>query len=229
MRTLRSALAERLNVALVDESPAVALHTTDGAVEGVVVEQNSRPLLVRAATVVLALDGFAGNQALMKEHCSALGEPFYGGVATSTGDALPWLEGLDAELRNMGSCLRSGLVVVGHGTRVSPSLPFVGAVLLDSDGRRFVDEEAHGYSSLAGLLQQLPGERASMVWDDTAHAATCDSELMRDTIRAGAFRTHDDLSSLAAALGIPEATTAEALAARPGRRQLTRRRTTTQG
>ena len=68
---LRAALAERPNVALVDESPAVALSSTDGAVDGVVVEQNSRPLLVRAATVVLALDGFAGNQALMKEHCSA--------------------------------------------------------------------------------------------------------------------------------------------------------------
>ena len=220
MRTLRSALAERPNVALVDESPAIALSSTDGAVDGVVVEQNSRPLLVRAATVMLALDGFAGNQALMKEHCSGLGEPFYGGVSTSTGDALPWLEELDAGLRNLGSCLRSGLVVVGHGTRVSPSLPFVGAVLLDPDGRRFVDEEAHGYSSLAGLLQQLPGERASIVWDDTAHAATRDSELMRDTIRAGAFRTHDDVSSLATALALPRTTVADSLTASPGRRQL---------
>ena len=221
MKVLRSALADRPNVALVDESPAVGLRTTEGAVDGVVVEQNSRPLLVRAATVVLALDGFAGNQVRMKEHCSALGDPFYGGVSTSTGDALPWLEELDAEFRNLGSCLRSGLVVVGHGTRVSPSLPFVGAVLLDPDGRRFVDEEAHGYSSLAGLLQQLPGERASMIWDDTAHAATRDSELMRDTIRAGAYRTHDDVSALAAALGLATTTVADALTARPGRRQLT--------
>jgi fumarate reductase flavoprotein subunit len=220
MKRLRSALAERPNVALVDESPAVALCSADGVVDGVVVEQNGQPVTVRAGTVVLALDGFAGNQALMKEHCSALGDPFYGGVSTSTGDAIPWLEDLGVELRNMGSCLRSGLVVVGHGTRVSPSLPFFGAVLLDPDGRRFADEEAHGYSSLAGLLQQLPGERALMVWDDTAHQATRDSELMRETIRAGAFRTHDDVTSLAATIGLPAATVTDALTARPGRRQL---------
>jgi fumarate reductase flavoprotein subunit len=175
---------------------------------------------VRASSVVLALDGFAGNQVLMKEHCPALGDPLYGGVSTSTGDALPWLDDLGVELRHMGSCLRSGLVVVGHGTRVSPSLPFFGAVLLDPDGQRFVDEEAHGYSSLAGLLQRLPGERAALVWDDTAHEATRDSELMRDTIRAGAFRTHDDLPSLATALGLPATTVADSLTAQPGRRQL---------
>ena len=28
-----------------------------------------------------------------------------------------------------------------------------------------MDEEAHGYSSMAGILQQQPGERAAMVWD----------------------------------------------------------------
>ena len=60
-----------------------------------------------------------------------------------------------------------------------------------------MDEEAHGYSWLAGVLQQRPGERASMVWDDAAHEAARDSEMMRDTIRAGAFRTHDDVPSLA--------------------------------
>ena len=31
--------------------------------------------------------------------------------------------------------LRSGLVVVGHGTRVSPGLPFIGAVLVNQTGR----------------------------------------------------------------------------------------------
>ena len=220
MRTLRTAIAERANIALVDESPAVALRTTDGVVDGVVVEQNGRAVSVRAGTVVLALDGFAGNQALMKEHCSGLGDPFYGGVGTSTGDALPWLHELGVELRHLGSCLRSGLVTVGHGTRVSPSLPFFGAVLLDRDGRRFVDEEAHGYSSLAAMLQGLPGERASIVWDDVAHAATRDSELMRETIRAGAFRTYDDLAALAAALGLSVQTLAGALTPRPGRRPL---------
>lgn len=220
VRHLRSALGSLPNVAFVDESPAVRLIHGSGGVDGVVVEQNGRELAVRAATVVLALDGFANNAALMKEHCAHLGDPFYGGVSTSTGDALPWLAELGAGFRNLSACLRSGLVVVGHGTRVSPSLPFFGAVLLDLDGHRFVDEEAQGYSKLAGILQHQPGQRASMVWDDVAHAATSDSELMRDTIRAHAFRTYADEQALADALGLPVATTHEGLLAQAGRRQL---------
>ncbi|MCD4534339.1 FAD-dependent oxidoreductase [Nocardioides sp. cx-169] len=217
---LRAALEERDNVAFVDEAPAIRLTHRDGAVDGVVVAQNGGELRVRAETVVLALDGFAGNPALMKEHCAHLGDPFYGGVSTSTGDALPWLNEVGAELRHLGACLRSGLVVVGHGTRVSPSLPFFGAVLVDLEGRRFVDEEAQGYSKLAGILQTLRGQRASMVWDDEAHAATRDSEMMRETTRAGGYRTHTDERSLAEALGLPEATVRAALQPHPGRRPL---------
>lgn len=216
MRHLRDALAARPNVALVDEAPAMRLTASaDGRVTGVVVEQNHTEIEVSASTVVLALDGFAANPALMKEHCAALGDPFYGGVSTSTGDAVAWLTELGADFRNMGACLRSGLVVVGHGTRVSPSLPFYGAVLLDLEGRRFVDEEAHGYSSLAGLLQGLPAQRAALVWDAEAHAATRESELMRETIRAGGFTTYDDRAGLAAALGADPG-----LDPLPGRRRL---------
>ena len=72
----------------------------------------------------------------------------------------------------MAACLRSGLVVVGHGTRVSPALQFNGGPCSTPTGRRFIDEEAHGYSSMAGVLQRQPGERAAMVWDATAMAAT---------------------------------------------------------
>jgi fumarate reductase flavoprotein subunit len=210
IRHLRQALVARPNVAMVDEAPATGL--VDG---GVLVEQNGAPLVVRAETVVLALDGFAANPALMKEHCSELGDPFYGGVSTSQGDAVPWLADRAAAFRNMGACLRSGLVVVGHGTRVSPSLPFLGAVLVDLEGRRFVDEEAHGYSSLAGILQGLPGQRAAMVWDAESHAAVRNTEIMRETLRAGGFQTYDELAALAGALGrLPD------LEPLPGRRRL---------
>jgi fumarate reductase flavoprotein subunit len=210
MRHLRGALVARPNVALVDEAPAVRL--VEG---GVVVEQNGAPVQVRAETVVLALDGFAANPALMKEHCTHLGDPFYGGVGTSTGDAVPWLTALGADFRNMGACLRSGLVVADHGTRVSPSLPFLGAVLLDLGGQRFVDEQAHGYSGLAGLLEQLPGQRAALVWDATSHEAVRETEIMRETIRAGAFSTHEDLAALTDALG-----STPQLEPLPGRRRL---------
>ncbi|WP_240641545.1 FAD-binding protein [Nocardioides ferulae] len=220
MAHLRAALEGLPNVAFVDEAPVVDLVVDDGTVTGLVVEQNGARQRVRAGAVVLATDGFAASPALMAEHCGDLGHPFYGGVATATGSAVPWLHALGARFRNMGACLRSGLVVVDHGTRVSPALQFNGAVLLDADGRRFVDEEAHGYSSMAGVLRAQPGERAAMVWDAEAMAATRHSEMMRDCLAAGAIRDLPDLPALAAALGVAADTLAAALEPLPGRRRL---------
>lgn len=220
MAHLRAELDRLPNVAFVDEAPVVDLVVEQGAVIGVVVEQNAVRQRVRARDVVLATDGFAAAPALMKEHCESLGTPFYGGVATSTGDAVPWLEQLDVAFRNMGACLRSGLVVVDHGTRVSPALQFNGAVLVDLEGGRFVDEESKGYSGLAAVLRDLPGERAAMVWDAVAMARVHESEMMRECLAAGAIRDLPDLPAVAAVLGTSIERTVEALTPLPGRRAL---------
>jgi fumarate reductase flavoprotein subunit len=211
------------NIAFVDEAPVIELATSaSGAVVGVVVEQNGERQRVGAEAVVLASDGFANSPDLTAEHLAHLGTPFYGGVSTSTGDALTMTAaaGLDVGLRNMGAGLRSGLVVVDYGTRVSPALQFNGAVLINRDGERFVDEESKGYSSMAGVLQDQPGERAAMVWDSTAMAATIESEMMRECEKAGAFRQAATVEELASALGLSAGATAAALAPLAGRRAL---------
>lgn len=220
VRHLRDLLASRPNVAFVDEAPAVGLLSSESGVAGLVISQNGVREEVRANSVVLATDGFAANAGLMSEHLAHLGRPFHGGTSTNTGDAHAWLTEVGAQFRNLGSALRSGLVVVGHGTRVSPALQFNGAILLDTTGRRFVDEEAHGYSSMAGILQQQPGERAAMIWDATAMAATAESEMMRDSLAAGAIASLPTIIALADRLGLDIATAERALAPIAGRRQL---------
>ncbi|NKZ02294.1 FAD-dependent oxidoreductase [Actinomadura latina] len=221
MRHLRTLVEARDNIAFVDEAPVVDLISDGGEVAGAVVRQNGALQRVRAGAVVLAADGFAANPALVEEHLPHLGTPFYGGVSTSTGDALGWALRLGGRLRNMGAGLRSGLVVVDHCTRVSPALQFNGAVLVGLGGERFVDEESKGYSSLAGVLQQQPGERAAMIWDATAMAATRESEMMRECVAAGAVRDRPTIEAVAASLGRTVAETERALSPLPGRRPLT--------
>jgi fumarate reductase flavoprotein subunit len=73
---------------------------------------------------------------------------------------------------------------------------------------------------MAGILQQQPSERAAMVWDATAMAATRESEMMRESLAAGAIATAATLAALADRLGITVATAEEAVVPRAGRRQL---------
>jgi fumarate reductase flavoprotein subunit len=220
VRHLKELVAARDNIAFVDEAPVTGLVTAGAGVDGLTIRQNGVEQRVRADAVVLACDGFANDPALTRTHLGHLGSPFYGGVSTATGDALGWVEPFGTRLRNMGAALRTGLVVVGHGTRVSPALPFNGAVLIDDAGRRFVDEASKGYSALAGVLQQRRGETAVMVWDDEAMARTKASELMRASIDAGAMRRADSTADLALRLGLDEALVTAALEPMPGRRRL---------
>lgn len=216
---LRSLLLDRPNVAFLDEAPVTGLRVEDGRVVGVTGRQNGAELTVSAAATVLATDGFAGNRDLMREYCADLGEPFHGGTSTATGDAIPWLRALGVDLRNMGSCLRHGQVTA-RGTRVNPNLPWLGAVLLNRDGERFVDETAYGYSGLAGQIQGQPGERAVVVWDDEAQEIARHSEMMRDSEAAGAIARADGIPELAVALRVDADRLEEALRARDDRRQL---------
>ena len=220
IRHLRALLERQDNVAFVDEAPATGLLRDGDTVTGLTISQNQSSQRIHASSVMLATDGFAASSRLFKEYLPHLGKPFYGGVATSTGDALDWAIELGAGLRNMGAALRSGLAVVGHGTRVSPALQFNGAVLINLEGRRFVDEESKGYSPMAGVLQQQPGERASMVWDAVAMDATRESEMMRECQAAGAIQTIATLADLADALLLDIETTRAALEPLPGRRAL---------
>jgi fumarate reductase flavoprotein subunit len=219
MRHLRAALADRPNVAFLDEAPVTSLRTAADRVTGLVAEQQGRTIAVTAGTVVLATDGFASNRALMARHCAELGEPFYGGVSTSTGDSVGWLEALGAQFSNMGACLRHGQVTL-RGTRVNPALPWFGAVLVNTLGERFVDEQAHGYSGLAGVLQAQPGERAAMVWDDVAMEQAARSEMMRESAAAGALQRAATTAELAAALRVDEPALARSLEPAHGRRPL---------
>ncbi|NUO92680.1 MAG: FAD-binding protein [Dermatophilaceae bacterium] len=219
MGHLRRILADRPNVALLDEAPVTGLRVEDGTVVGVCGRQGGNELVVSADLTVLATDGFAGNRALMQEFCAELGDPFHGGVSTATGDAMGWLRPLGADLRNMGACLRHGQVTL-HGTRVNPALPWLGAVLVNRDGERFVDEQAHGYSGLAAVVQSQPAERAVMIWDDEAQQTAQHSEMMRESERAGALRSAPDVASLAGALRIDPAVLAFSLRPLPGRRAL---------
>ena len=221
---LRGVLTARDNVALLDEAPVQSLRVSGtgdaAAVKGLTAQQGSRRVEVTAGRVVLATDGFAGNADLMRRHCAALGDPFFGGTSTSTGDSVAWLDALGVEFRNMGACLRHGQVTVGHGTRVNPNLPWLGAILVNTAGRRFVDEQSHGYSGLAGVIQAQPGERAAMVWDVEAQATAQHSEMMRESAQAGAIRSAPDTDALAVALRVDPRVLEESLRPVEGRRAL---------
>jgi fumarate reductase flavoprotein subunit len=204
VRRLREAVRAAPNIAFADRTPGVGLLANDSGVVGVWVREASGETSVTANSVVLATDGFAANGDLLAQYIPEAVDDYFSGVSTSTGDALAWALDLGATTRHMGSFLGHGLVVPGHGTRLNPALPFRGALLVTMSGERFVDEHKHGYSSLGAIVRTLPGRRAVMMWPASIHEEVLNSELMRESERAGAFRLFETIDELCGALGVEQ-------------------------
>jgi fumarate reductase flavoprotein subunit len=201
---LRSAVSDSQNIVFVDECPGTGLIVEDDAVIGLTVDEHGTPKRIRAGAVVLGTDGFAANTDMMARHCPDGQESAYWGVSTSTGDAIEWATRLGASTKHMGAFLASGLVVPGHGTRINPALPFLGAILVNEEGRRFVDETKQGYSALGQLITGQPGGRAAIFWDEASMDVVRETHLMRESAASGAYRQYESLEAAATALGLPE-------------------------
>lgn len=221
VRTLRRAISEAPNIAFVDRTPGTGLVTEgqeprDIRVRGVVTGGSA----VTAREVVLATDGFGNSPELIARYCPDGAGAVYCGVSTSAGDGVRWGLAAGAAVRNMGGYLGHGLVVAGHGTRLNPNFPFLGALLVDGSGRRFCDEKAQGYSKLGQLLRGLPGTRAALIWDEPAMTVARHSELMRESAAAGAYGRYESAGELAAGLKLPEPALTETIASFPARSAL---------
>lgn len=209
--TLRRSVSSQDRAVFVDNTPSSGLVSDGERVVGIMVSEPEGERFVRSGAVVLAADGFAANQAMLAAYVPDAVGRVYGGVSTSTGDAITWGIELGAETKNMAAFLGHGLMVQSTGTRLNPALPLVGAVLVGTDGKRFIKESAQGYSKLGTVVMAQPARRALLVWDEEAMAATRESELMRESNEAGAWQRFDDIDDLAVDVDVPTASLHQAL------------------
>jgi succinate dehydrogenase/fumarate reductase flavoprotein subunit len=183
---------------------------------------------VTAAAVVVATGGFGANEQLLAQHFPSAWEPgwsWYIGAESSRGDHFRFADAVGAQITGHDRGLRTldpGLAKLNEAF-----LPGW-AVLVDTDGRRFVDETAP-----YGLMDQVlraHGNRAYVVFDDAALRPPADAaERYRHAYKQvwpnhPPFRTknynadvidqhlssggqkvhrHDTVAGLGAALGIP--------------------------
>jgi len=142
-----------------------------GAVRGVSVRGERRGAgQALGARVLLACGGFAGDDALVAEHCPAVAPlPFQGG-ARATGDGLRLGREAGGATRRLASFLVTPLLATpGHFV---PSAPLVdlGAVLVNQAGRRFADETAESLP-LATIVRAQPGRVAYLLFGEPTAAA----------------------------------------------------------
>ena len=157
---------------------------------------------IAAGAVILALNGFAGNQEMVREHLGPeAASALYYGSPNNTGEGILWGVSLGAATEHMGSYQGHASVAAPDGPLVTWGVVVNGAILVNREGRRFGNETV-GYSEYAGAVMAQPGGEAWEIFDKVVYEASRGTRL-EEVIEAGKVVCSETLEDLAATFGLP--------------------------
>jgi fumarate reductase flavoprotein subunit len=160
---------------------------------------------IGCAALILACNGFGGNQDLVRRFIPEMADALYFGHPGNRGDAVMWGEALGAKLSHLGAYQGHGSVATPHNILITWATIMQGGIQVNRDGLRFFDE-SQGYSEQAAEVLRQPGAIAWSVFDARIAAVARQFEDFRDAERAGAILTGRTIEDLAGAMRVPAAT-----------------------
>ena len=189
--------AKKAGVELVLNAKVVQL-TTDGggAVNGVVVERDGKQAAVKAKAVILGTGGFAANAELMRKYAPSYVNSVLWATKGNTGSGLTMSEAVGADIVGNKGIIGFWCVAgENHYTSDVAQLSYLPLILVNADGKRFVDETTH-YALIHKAISEQKGEKAWAIYD----AKTFNSAFDKAIAKGVAFGA-DDVVSLAKAIG----------------------------
>jgi 3-oxo-5alpha-steroid 4-dehydrogenase len=199
MRSLSAAVAKTSTRVMVDARADRLVLGTDGAIVGVAVRHDNETRYVRARRgVVLATGGFSYNEAMLAEYCPDAMRP-----------NPAWRIGTDAD---DGRGIRLGQGAGGAPLRLDvfecalplgPPHRLCRAILVDRDGRRFVNEDTY-----TGRI----GWKALMEHDGDVFMVLDEAIYERNLLRLRFAYAAETIEELARDMGVPAAALAATVA-----------------
>ena len=193
---LMAAAEGQENVLISCSTPARSL-TFDGsgAVTGVETDAGR----IAGGRVILATGGFAASQDLLSRYIPKAVGLAYNGHHGSTGDGL--LMGLEAgaDLDNIGTFQPYPCYYAVLQHPLPGNMVFLGAIHVDREGRRLVDETLFP-GALGARMLDLPCKQAYQVFDQRIYDGG--GERLQVAVDAGVVERGDTASELASRLGI---------------------------
>lgn len=199
---LRRSAEQYDNITIVSPAPVVGLVAdSGGAVLGAVVQRGNQQERVKAQKLILANNGFGGNEAMVAQYIPAMSDALYLGGEGNTGEAILWGEELGAALDFMDAYQAHGSVAIPHNILVTYAMVAEGGIQVNRMGQRF-GTELQGYSERALEVLQQPEGLAWMVYPERLHTLGMTFEEYRHAYEAGAMYIADTPEALAEAMSV---------------------------
>lgn len=194
-------------VTIVVNSKVVEILTEDGAATGVVVETAEGNYNVFAKAIVIAAGGFGNSQEIIVQYNPALEGFGTTNHPGATGDAIGLVAPLNVSLIDMEYIQTHPTVVPKKNKMITEGVRGEGAILVNRDGKRFINElETRDVVSAAELAQE--GQTAFEVFDQSIRD---DLSAIEKYVKQGLITEAATLEELAAAMGVDPATFVETI------------------
>lgn len=159
---------------------------------------------IRSPQLVLAGGGFGANAELVARFIPAMAGALHNGSPTQDGSVLTLGLQWGAQVWGMDGFQGQGHTHPGGATRLGMSIPTLGGLMVNRQGRRFVAEDV-GPSALAPHVLAQQGGLALEVFDAAIEARLGNHGAYQQALQAGRILSHDDLHGLAALAGVDAA------------------------
>ena len=190
----------------------------DGLVRGVVIERRDGAREgISCEALILASGGFAANRQMVAAYMPEATAARHNGHEGNRGDGIVLGQRLGAAVGDMGSYQGYAMLTEPQMISVPPGIVMEGGILVNRDGRRFVDEMADIAGMVHAVLAQ-PGGVAWVVFDADIEERCAHIPETAALRELNAAKSGDTVAALAAAIAIDgevlTATLAEAWIAR---------------
>lgn len=199
--TKLTAKAKELGVNIVYDAKVEKVLMEDGKATGVeAIYKDGEKLTVKAGAVIVATGGFGSNEELIVKYNPELKGYVSTNAKSIEGDAISFLEEIGANFIDMDQIQIHPTVVQKDGSLISEGLRGEGAILVNQDGKRFVDElQTRDFVSKEILSQKDPS--AFLIVDQ---AMLDQSATIAKYYDKGLLTKCDDYKALAELIGTDE-------------------------
>ncbi|AOY74886.1 flavocytochrome c [Clostridium formicaceticum] len=198
VQVLREA-AEEKGIEILTETTALEILVEDEEIKGIIAkDKNNNEFTIEASAVVVATGGFGANTTMVTEYDAALDGFGTTNHSGATGDGITMAVAVGAGLVDMVEIQTHPTVVPSNGYMITEAVRGNGAILINRDGERFVNElETRDVVSEATLEQEE--QTAFLFFDEGIRESL---SAIEGYIRQGFTTEADSIEELAEALGM---------------------------
>jgi len=166
MKVLKTVATEK-NISLRTHNKVTGLIAENGTVKGVIVEDSEgKTYKIHAKAVIIATGGFGANIEMVTKYKPELkGFPTLN-HAGATGDAFEWVKSLDGGLLQMDQIQIHPTAEAVNHILITEAVRGNGAIMVNIDGKRFVNEMGTRDVVSSAILSQ-PTSEAFLVFDNS--------------------------------------------------------------